>query len=58
VQSYDKGDQLIHVNIWTPRTLSPDEKSMLEKMRTLPNFQPHPGKEEKGFFGRMKEYFS
>lgn len=58
VQSYEKGDQLIHVNIWTPRTLSSEEKSMLEKMRNMPNFQPHPGKGEKGFFERMKEYFS
>lgn len=57
VQSYDKGDQLIHVNIWTPKNLSSEEKSMLEKMRQMPNFQPHPGVEEKGFFERMKEFF-
>jgi molecular chaperone DnaJ len=58
VQSYSKGDELIHVNIWTPRNLSSEEKAMLEKMKSMPNFQPNPGKEEKGFFERMKEYFS
>ncbi len=58
VQSYEKGDQLIHINIWTPRNLSSEEKVMLEKMRSMNNFQPHPGKEEKGFFERMQEYFS
>ena len=58
VQSYDRGDQLIHINLWTPRNLTAEEKEILEKMRSMPNFQPHPGKEEKGFFERMKEYFS
>ncbi|HEX5624769.1 MAG TPA: molecular chaperone DnaJ [Saprospiraceae bacterium] len=58
VQSYEKGDQLIHVTIWTPKTLNQEEKVLLEKMRSMPNFKPHPGKEEKGFFERMKEYFN
>ncbi|MBK7304651.1 MAG: hypothetical protein IPI90_15760 [Saprospiraceae bacterium] len=33
VQSYDKGDHLIHVNIWTPKSVTNEEKAMLEKMR-------------------------
>ena len=32
VNSYEKGDQLIHVNIWTPQHVSSDEKAMLEKI--------------------------
>lgn len=58
VQSYGSGDQLIHVNIWTPKSLNNEEREILEKMKTLPNFQPNPGKEEKGFFERMKDYFN
>ncbi|MBK8954408.1 MAG: molecular chaperone DnaJ [Saprospiraceae bacterium] len=58
VQSYGKGDQLIHVNIWTPKTLTSEEKAILEKLKTMPNFQPDPGKADKSFFERMKEYFS
>jgi molecular chaperone DnaJ len=58
VQSYGKGDQLINVNIWTPKKLSDDEKEIMEKIRTLPNFHPNPGKSEKGFFERMKDYFN
>lgn len=58
VQSYDKGDLLVHLNIWTPKNLTEEEKTMLQKMRTLNNFKPHPGKEEKGFFDRMKEFFN
>lgn len=58
VQGYaEKGDQLINVNIWTPKKLSPDEKEMLEKMRSLPNFEPSADKNQKGFFARMKDYF-
>ena len=58
VQGYGQGDQLINVNIWTPKKLNDEEKAILEKMRTLPNFDPAPGKSEKGFFDRMKDYFN
>lgn len=57
VQSYGKGDQLIHVNVWTPTKYNNEEKALLEKMKTMPNFQPQPGKPERGFFERLKDYF-
>jgi molecular chaperone DnaJ len=31
---------------------------MLEKLRDSDNFTPHPGKNEKGFFEKVKEYFA
>ena len=58
LNSYQKGDQLIQVNIWTPKHLTTEEKAILEKLKTANNFQPHPEKGEKGFFERMKEYLS
>ncbi len=57
INAYGKGDQLVHVNIWTPKILSREERIMLEKLQESPNFKPAPGKNDKGFFGRMKEYF-
>lgn len=57
LNSYHKGDQLVHVNIWTPKSLTKEEKAMLEKLQDSPNFKPNPGKNDKGFFERMKEYF-
>ena len=57
VQSYGKGDQLIHVNVWTPKKLNAEEKALLEKLKEMPNFKPQPGKSDKGFFDRMKDYF-
>ena len=58
INSYEKGDQLVHVNVWTPQHLSAEEKSMLEKLSHSPNFKPHPDKNEKSFFDKMKEMFS
>jgi len=58
LQQYGKGDQLINVNIWTPKNLTNEETQMLEKMRNMPNFNPTPDNNEKGFFDRMKEYFN
>ncbi len=58
VQSYQQGDQLIHVSVWTPKKLSNEEKAALEKLREAANFQPQPGKSDKGFFEKMKDYFN
>ena len=57
LNGYGTGDQLIHVNVWTPKSLSKDEKVILEKLRDSENFIPKPGKSDKGFFERMREFF-
>jgi len=58
VNSYEKGDQLIQVTVWTPQELSAEEKSLLEKLGQSPNFKPNPDKNEKSFFDKVKEIFS
>jgi molecular chaperone DnaJ len=58
VNSYEKGDQLIHVNIWTPQHVNSDEKAMLEKMQDSNNFQPKPEKGDKSFFDKVREMFT
>lgn len=57
INSYQRGDEIIHVNIWTPKALSSEERELLEKLRNSPNFKPQPGKNDKSFFEKMKEYF-
>jgi molecular chaperone DnaJ len=57
INGYGKGDQLIHINVWTPKNVNNEERALLEKLRHSENFTPHPGKHEKGFFEKMKEYF-
>ncbi|MDG1913632.1 MAG: molecular chaperone DnaJ [Crocinitomix sp.] len=57
VQGYGGGDLLVHLNVWTPKKLSSDEKASLEKLRESENFQPKPGGKEEGFFDKMKNFF-
>lgn len=58
LNGYSVGDQLIHINVWTPKKLSSEEKTKLESLKSSPNFHPHPEANEKSFFDRMKEYLS
>ncbi len=58
VNSYEKGDQLIQVNVWTPQHVSEAEKEMLEKLQASENFQPKPDKNDKSFFDKVREMFS
>lgn len=57
INGYGKGDQLIHVNVWTPKKLSPEERAMLEKLSHSDNFKPDPDKNDKGFFEKVREFF-
>ena len=58
VNSYEKGDQLININVWTPQHLSAEEKAMLETMKSSPNFKPDASKSDKSFFDKIREAFS
>jgi molecular chaperone DnaJ len=57
VQTYGSGDLFVHINVWTPKKLSSEEKTMLEKLGKSDNFIPKPGKSEQGFFNKMKDFF-
>ncbi len=55
--AHHKGDLLVNINVWTPQSLSTEEKKVMEDLRKSKNFHPNPGKNNKTFFERMKEYF-
>lgn len=57
VNSYNKGDLLVEISVYTPTNLSAEERGMLEKLKLSKNFEPNPSKKERGFFDRMKDYF-
>lgn len=57
INGYGVGDQIVCVNVWTPKTLNTEERQLLEKMRKMDNFNPNSSKGEKGFFKKMKEFF-
>ena len=58
IDSYGKGDQLVHVNVWIPKKLTKEEKKMMEQLQKSSNFEPNPKDSERGFFEKMKEMFS
>ncbi|MBQ0116750.1 MAG: molecular chaperone DnaJ [Flavobacterium sp.] len=58
LNSYGSGDLLIHVNVWTPKTLNKEQKQFFESMLEDDNFAPHPTKADKSFFDKVKEMFS
>jgi molecular chaperone DnaJ len=58
INSHEKGDQLIHVNVWTPQHVSVEEKNILEKMQASQNFQPSPDKNDKSFWEKIRETFN
>lgn len=57
LNGYERGDQLININVWTPKVLSRQEQEILEKMKASENFKPNPTSRDRSFFDRMKEYF-
>jgi molecular chaperone DnaJ len=57
VNGYGRGDLLVSVNVWVPKTLTKEEQKIIEKFNDSQNFEPQPDNSEKGFFERIKNYF-
>ena len=58
INGYNKGDLLVHVNVWTPKTLNKEQKVFFEKMRDNEHFSPKPKSSDKSFFEKVKDMFS
>ncbi|SMC61332.1 molecular chaperone DnaJ [Cellulophaga tyrosinoxydans] len=58
INGYGAGDLLVHVNVWTPKTLNKEQKEFFEKMQDNENFIPSPEKSDKSFFEKVKDMFS
>ncbi len=58
INGYGTGDLLVHINVWTPKTLSKEQREFFEKMSNDAHFQPKPEKEDKSFFEKVKDMFS
>ncbi len=57
VHGYGSGDLLVHLNVWTPKKISSEERTILEKLQLSDNFKPNPIGKEEGFFDKMKNFF-
>jgi len=58
INGYGKGDLLVHVNVWTPKTLSKQQRDFFETMQNDEHFQPKPDSSDKSFFEKVKDMFS
>ena len=58
INGYGSGDLLVHVNVWTPKTLDKKQKQFFESMTNNEHFEPKPESSEKSFFDRVKDMFS
>lgn len=61
VSSARRGDQMVRLNIWTPQSISSEEREAIERFRDSPSFAPNPpekGESRKSFFSRVKDVFS
>ncbi len=58
INGYGTGDLLVHINVWTPKSLSKEQREFFEKMSNDEHFQPKPEKEDKSFFEKVKDMFS
>lgn len=57
VNHYQRGDLLVNINVWTPQSLSREERKIMDQLKQSANFNPKPTARDKSFFDRMKEYF-
>ena len=58
INGYGSGDLLVHVNVWTPKTLSKEQKQFFENMKNDEHFDPKPESSDKSFFEKVKDMFS
>jgi len=58
INGYGTGDLLVHVNVWTPKSLTKEQKDFFERMKDDEHFEPRPEKEDKSFFEKVKDMFS
>ena len=58
INGYSNGDLLVHINVWTPKTLNKEQRQFFENALTDENFIPNPEKGDKSFFEKVKDMFS
>lgn len=58
VNGYSKGDLLVRVDVWVPKSFTKEEKKLLDELSKLDSFKPKPNAKEKSFFEKMKNMFS
>ncbi len=58
LQSRGRGDQIVHLHVFVPTSLTTSEKSALNNLAASKNFTPPELRNSRSFFDRVKEAFS
>ena len=58
LDSYGKGDMFVHINVWTPQNLTPEQIEFFESQMTNGGMVAEPSGKEKTFFDKVKDLFS
>lgn len=58
IDSYGKGDMFIHINVWTPQSLTPEQKEFFEKQLNSEEMKAQPTGKEKTFFEKVRDLFN
>jgi molecular chaperone DnaJ len=53
-----RGDQVVRLLVWTPTSLSREEREALERLREVESEPPEPDIGEPGFWERVKRAFT
>ncbi|MDR1667513.1 MAG: molecular chaperone DnaJ [Bacteroidales bacterium] len=57
VNGYRTGDLLVTINVWIPKDVTREERTLLEKLNQSNSFRPHPSSEDRTFFQKMRNLF-
>ena len=57
VNGYGKGALVVKVNVWIPKTLSKEDKKIVEKLKDYEVFRPGKTDNKTGFFKKVKDFF-
>ncbi len=56
--SYTRGDLLVRVDVWVPKSTTKQEREVLDKLQSFDSFKPNPTQKDRSFFDKMKDMFS
>lgn len=58
LDSYGKGDMFIHINVWTPQKLTPEQEEFFKNQISNGEMDAEPSGKEKTFFDKVKDLFN
>ena len=58
LDSYHKGDMFLHINVWTPQSLTEEQRKFFESQLNSGDMKAEPTGKEKSFFDRVRDMFN